>query len=419
MTDLPQPASAIDFERAIFRSNARYELVLFDRLPAQQQELLADLKRQPEFYGVLRPADESGMSVKSVSRETALLYLTMREPGTLPEYARALAAADRGAAIARLVLDQVLEIRHDDQFISGGEAYEPLYGVAASPVPVNRLQQLSIAALRYGEALALTDVSQLSMRLYNFHRLPVTSRWRQMYVNPERVAERLGVAPGGRYSDFLANHWQAITEAAESSPADRVATGWLAWAARRPSTRHASAATITHKLYVSPMPAFVENVFAITLKTLTTTEALQFKVGADADGLLRPDKIVAYFDSAEALRDAAHLLGERLQGCPAHGVPFTAALDDDGLLSWGVDPPASQQLLDWQPRESWRLWLTNRLANALLTAKRTPAAAVRRAPWQYALERVRLEGVDTTSWVPADTLWQPPTTADDSSHAHH
>src|SRR5512134_1726107 len=110
MTDPQHPAAAIDFERAVLQSNARYELVLFDRLSAGEQELLADLRKQPELYGVLRPTDASGLSVKSVSRETALLYLTMREQGPLPEYARALAAADHGAGIARLVLDQILEI---------------------------------------------------------------------------------------------------------------------------------------------------------------------------------------------------------------------------------------------------------------------------------------------------------------------
>jgi hypothetical protein len=410
MPDVSKPAVAIDFDHTVFRSSTRYELVLFDRLPAEQRELLTDLLKQPEFYGVLRPTDESGPGVKSVSRETALLYLTMREHGPLPQYARALAAADHGATIARLVLDQILEIAHGDRFVSGGEAYELLYGAAPDPQPGNRLQQLSIAALRYGEALPLTDASQLSLRLYNYHRLPITGRWRETYSDPERVAERLGVGPGGRFSDFVAQHWHTVSEVDDSREAERTSTGWLAWAARRRPSRPSTDASITHKLYVSPMPAFVDNVFAITLKTLSSTEALQFKVGADVDGLLRPDKIVAYFASSEAMRQAAELLASRLQGCPAHGVPFTAALDDDGLLSWGVDPPASQHLLDWQPRESWRLWLTNRLANALLTAKRTPSSSSenRQSAWQYALERVRLEGVDTTSWVPATTLWQQP-----------
>ena len=411
MADRSHPAAAIDLERAVFRANSRYELVLFDRLPAPQQELLADLKNRPDLYGVLRPAEDSGMSVKSVSRETALLYLTLRDPGPLPAYARALAAADRGAGVAKLVLDQILEIGHEDRFVSGREAYDVLYGEAVSPAAENRLQQLSIDALRYGEALALTDVGQLSMRLYNFHRLPITSRWREKYSGPERVAEQLGVGPGGRYADFLVSHWQPVTDRDEGGSNEERAVGWLAWARSRPPG-DAHEAGMTYKLYVSPMPAFVENVFAITVKTLSTTGALQFKIGADAEGLLRPDKIVAYFTSQDALRQAADALAARLNGCPAHGVPFTAALDDEGLLSWGVDPPASQQLLNWQPRESWRLWLTNRLANALLTAKRTPAtgSVIGRRPWQYALERVRLEGVDTASWTAAEGLWRQPAT---------
>src|SRR6185436_4072823 len=122
------PAAPVDLDRTVFRSNGSYELVVFDRLPADQQEMLADLKKQPEFYGVLRPVGDSGMGVKSVSRETALLFLTMKEPGALPEYARAMLAADKGAAISRLVLDQVLEISDGARFLCGAEAYELFYG---------------------------------------------------------------------------------------------------------------------------------------------------------------------------------------------------------------------------------------------------------------------------------------------------
>jgi hypothetical protein len=55
----PRVTVAIDLDRARFRSNPRYELVLFDHLLPSQQELLADLKKQPDFYGVLRPASDS------------------------------------------------------------------------------------------------------------------------------------------------------------------------------------------------------------------------------------------------------------------------------------------------------------------------------------------------------------------------
>jgi hypothetical protein len=27
-------------------------------------------------------------------------------------------------------------------------------------------------------------------------------------------------------------------------------------------------------------------------------------------------------------------------------------------------------------------------------------------PWQFALERLRLDGVDTATWTPVETIWQ-------------
>jgi hypothetical protein len=397
----------IDLDRTVFRSNGAYDLVVFDRLPLDQQEMLSDLKKQPEFYGVLRPAGDSGMGVKSVSRETALLFLTMKEPGALPEYARALLAADTGAAISRLVLDQVLEIEDGGRFLCGAEAYELLHGPSARRSANGAVQQLSIRALQYGAALNVVDPFELSLRLYNYHRLPITSRWRQAYPDRRAVAERLGVSTGGRYAAFVSSHWHEAEDADnDGQNNDSEHAGWLSWANRH-RQRSAGATPTTHKLYVSPMPQFVENVFAVALRALADSKALQLKVGADAEGLLRPDKIVAYFETLDDLRSAADILAPRLQGVPAQGVPFTASLDEDGLLSWGMDPPASQQLLNWQPRESWRLWLTNRLANALLTAKRTSSSATHRRPaWQYAMERLQLEGVDTEMWTPNAKLWR-------------
>jgi hypothetical protein len=94
-------------------------------------------------------------------------------------------------------------------------------------------------------------------------------------------------------------------------------------------------------------------------------------------------------------------LTERLAGTPAQGVPFTSEIGAEGLLSWGVDPPADSQ---WSGRESWRLWLTHRLAVALLSGKKSEAPGVE--PWRFALERLRLEGVDTDSWTPGGTLFR-------------
>jgi hypothetical protein len=129
-----------------------------------------------------------------------------------------------------------------------------------------------------------------------------------------------------------------------------------------------------------------------------------FKIGKGAHGLLRPDKMVVYFTSYEDLIATAEQLKTELEGCPAHGVPFTAELAGEGLLSWGVDPSGQGQVLPWVGRESWRLWVTNRLAVALIATSTEDTANLE--PWQFALRRLQLEGVDTGSWTPAGTDWK-------------
>ena len=379
---------------AVFRANPDFELVLFDRLPAAQQAMLVDLKQQADLYGILRPKEDTPLTLKSVTRETALLFLTLREPGPMPQYALPRDPAQR-AGVVRLVLDQILQVQRDGRFVSGAEAYDVFYEPAPAAAAANRLQALSIAAVQYGERLAVSDVFELSARLYNYHRIPISSAWREKYPSGDDVSRQLGVTEHGPHAALLAESW--LEAKGDGDDGD---DGWRAWVRRRPRPGVHAGADGACKLYISPMPEFIEAAFAAALAALTDSAALQFKVGADLEGLLRPDKMVAYFTNVADLRAAATEIASRLEGCPAHGVPFTADLAEDGLLSWGVDPPASARVLNWQPQESWRLWLTNRLAHALLTARAT-ASAERHGlqPWQYALERVALEGIDTSTWT--------------------
>jgi hypothetical protein len=73
-------------ETAELRANPAYELVLYDRLPAAQQQVLHGIQDDLEFYGILRPYQVNGLSVKSVNQDTALLFLTLQVPGKLPGY---------------------------------------------------------------------------------------------------------------------------------------------------------------------------------------------------------------------------------------------------------------------------------------------------------------------------------------------
>ena len=87
---------------SLFRANPLYALVLYDRLPAEERRALADVAKAPGFYGLLRPREGCGLGVKSVDRETALLFLTLHEPALLPAYARAALGEAAARTVARL-----------------------------------------------------------------------------------------------------------------------------------------------------------------------------------------------------------------------------------------------------------------------------------------------------------------------------
>ena len=117
---------------------------------------------------------------------------------------------------------------------------------------------------------------------------------------------------------------------------------------------------MTYKLYVSPRPERIREAFEIVVRVLSASGGVHFKLGDSVGGLLRPDKLMLYFTTRDALLETASVLHRELAGCDAHGVPFTAGLDDSGLLSWGVDPPENDRALRWMQRQSWRLWVVTR-----------------------------------------------------------
>ena len=400
------PAGAA-WERRL-RANPAFELVLFDRLPARQRQALAELAGGPEHYGVLRPRRGSGLGLKSIDRETALLFLTLARPGPLPGYVRSrLGDAGAALALARLVADGVLEIeREAGDFVSGAAAMA-LFGRAGAPG--GRLAELSRAALRYGEELARTlpagEALRLSYRLYGYHRLPLTPGWRRRLPDADAVRRFLGLAGGGAWRSLLGRHWRERAAAPGEA--------WLHWypltAAALPAAPEGAA---TYKLYVSPVPEALPECFGPILDGLAAAGAAGFKVGATAGGLLRPDKVVAYFSSFEDLAEAAAAVDARLAGIASpHGVPFSSEIAAGGLLSWGVDPPPASRwgLGAGAGRMSWRLWLTHRLARALLAGTagaRAQAPFEPLEPWRFAVERLRLEGIDTDSWTPGASLWR-------------
>jgi hypothetical protein len=61
----------------------------------------------------------------------------------------------------------------------------------------------------------------------------------------------------------------------------------------------------------------------VLLEVLQHSAARCFKVAPSIEGLVRPDKLIAYFRDHDDLTAVAGELAVGLRGMPAQGVPFT------------------------------------------------------------------------------------------------
>lgn len=385
--------SVLDLE---FRSNRCYDLVPFDRLSTAYREAYADLQKDPDFFGILLPKNHTSLGVKSACRNVASLFYSLQEAGPLPHDVKSALKKTGEGSVRELVLDGILEMKWNGAFLSGADAHPFICESTLSVSAKDPLAELSIAALTYAQNLEINEAVSLSARLYFYNRMPVTPEWKAMFSSTDSILRHV-TPSGGVNQDVLEKHWAKVSKRPSHD-------GWMVWQSRQ-KRASLSESTGTYKLYLSPHCEFLQEAFSAMVDVLTEVKVPIFKIGSDVYGMLRPDKMVAYFTNYEELQETAHKIGQKLQGCPAHGVPFTSNLAGDGLLSWGVDPPKEhQQVLGWQERQSWRLWLTNRLATYLLLAKTAHSGHLE--PWQFALDRLRMDGVDTENWRPLQTIWE-------------
>ena len=110
---------------------------------------------------------------------------------------------------------------------------------------------------------------------------------------------------------------------------------------------------------------------------------------------------MVYFLTRAALVEAGGFLETALAGISAQGVPFSGTMTQDGLLSYGIDPPTDVEPLN--NRESCRQRVTRLLGNSLSTSSRSKSLPV--APWIFAVLRLTLEGVQLSDL----SLHEPPT----------
>lgn len=334
---------------------------------------------------MLRSRTGASPAAKSVSHDTAQLLITLHEAGLLTSPMVEELGEHGDVVLAQMVLDGILEVEVNGQFICGPAALEEVVERETLVEPKTALAELSRQALVYAEALPIDDAIVLSERLYAYNGVPASLRWRRLLPDPGAVEAYLGIGNDSTAQVLDANWHRARTQD----------DAWIAWSRRGVphSTRFPA-----YKLYVSPSCTALPFAFFATAKALSASACVHWKVGNSALGLLRSDKMVAYFQTPADLQEAAVALGSELSGCEAHGVPFSAQIDETALLSWGIDPMPEVNTLPWLAQESWRILICRRLGASLALAKQSASSV---SPAHFARERLRLEGINPDTWTRA------------------
>jgi hypothetical protein len=303
--------------------------------------------------------------------EIALLA-ALERPSVLPAALREQ-VADCDRVIARLVLDGLVEVRRGSRFVTGAAALAVAGRIEGRAAVGSRISEL---ALRYALATRHLPTRVLADRLYAFNSLPRR--------------------PG---ADNSAQQFADLTGIEVESPAPRLggkdwslqSSGpWLYFRRGAPFRAH-------FKIYLCPQPQSVAAVIPKFAEVLAVARDITFKVAFPAAQLARPDKIVAYFASFEAVQKTLAALTSIGLGTPAQAVPFSAPVLGTELLSWGVDPPS----LPSQKAVSWRSWVTRQVAECAggISAATPPDEAL--AALTAALE---LRDIDPVQWLPRQQL---------------
>lgn len=245
-----------------------------------------------------------------------------------------------------------------------------------------RIAQLSLTAIRLAASVFWTEPALLEHWLYRFGTVPLGPAAERDFGGGDDPIAVLGLSPGSRTRRMLEATYEA-------TPIE----GWYSFA-RRPARAKMVAAC---KLYVSPKPEALVDSFPRIAEAFVQSDVRSFKIGRGIEGLLRPDKIIAYFEDKAHMQQVAGVLGPLLHGCPAQGVPFTAEVGGNGLLSCGVDPPADDVAA------SWRSWVTKRLADSLIIQRSKGCVDLVTATFAD----IRLAGVDPDLWAPTADFFRP------------
>lgn len=368
-----------------FSANEKWYLAEKSTLNQPEQYALADILRDENIFGVFKPVDDNRLlSSKIAYKDVALLFYYLQQPSTLPAFIIDSYDDEINAMIAKLICEEILSIQTEDGFVSGIKAERWLFKQEAHYSPsFKAISQLSSKAIQYAIQYKNVDQAFITSALYTYNVLPTPLT---DYITD--IEKFLNIGFNTALEKKLRLHW--------SKHLPTKAYNWIMWSRKTGSLINTKKA-YTYKLYISPALHCLPEVFEKTAGLLYNTGALGFKTGADHHGIARSDKFIIYFSGYAEMKKAADMLTHFLEPFAAHGVPFTAALDDKGLISWGIDPPAAEVIQQLEGG-SWRAGVAEKISSAIIQAKSN--SLDKKGSFDFVYQKMLTEGINPLTWTP-------------------
>ena len=258
---------------------------------------------------------------------------------------------------------------------------------------MTEISRLSLRAIELATLLHGRVLGRIAAFLYFYNRMPISRRWMERIPDEAALLRFLGIGEDKRWPGSRNVH-PFTRGMGDTDPF------WMYWNIDK-HTRPPQKSGSGFKVYVSPkcedLPLTIQHVGMV----LESSGAHMVKIGRNAQVLLRPDKLMIYFNILQdAVRFGRRLLSE-VSLTRAQAVPFTYPLDPIGLVSIGFDPPPTARWHDGREGRSWRLWATECVAAAIMRVQEHDGTC----QIERVLTEVRGRQIDPILWRPRDATW--------------
>lgn len=353
--------------------NSDYRILAFEQLNKGQRERYSGLRKRG-MYGLLMPVVPGGMLPKPI--DSALNhFIRARENGV--RYGEPMSSSFLNAVRA-LIVEGALGVRSEGSFATGLSILNDFGGLKEWVGVMDATAEEQIAA---AIATNVTDVSTLSEMLY-----------RSLPSQVESVKNRKEIIEAVQQK--TTDTFSVIFKQIESSPAP----DWTIYTSRDDSESLDTAGA--YKLYICPETEVLTEIISQISEVLASSGASFIKVVNAVSGLNRPDKIVAYFDYRHELAHCAMALNRCIGNFPGRALPFSCSLTPDGLLSWAVNPFPAVALFYSVSPGSWRKFVCDRIASAIVIGKRDSNRSLELP--QYVSQYLHEIGISPDCWLPVE-----------------